>query len=117
MTTTRLIHHSTIDATGYEPFELDALEGDPNGKVHWLKASGEGEPLLYAGLFTGEPSVFTYTFTGNETFNVLEGEVRVELDNGERVDLVPGDVVVFPKGHRSTWTVKSPFKKFFVISE
>jgi uncharacterized cupin superfamily protein len=117
MKTIGTIHHSNVRATDYEPFPLDAVEGDPNGKVHWLKASAEGEPMLYAGLFTGEPSVFTYTFGGNETFNVLEGEVRVELDSGETVDLSPGDLVTFPKGAASTWYVKSAFKKFFVISE
>jgi hypothetical protein len=111
------IHHSNVSATEYEPFPLDAVAGDPDGKVHWLKASAEGEPMLYAGLFTGEPSTFTYTFGGNETFNVLEGEVRVELDTGEAVELRPGDLVTFPKGASSTWIVKSPFKKFFVISE
>lgn len=117
MTTGHAIHHSNVNASNYEPFPLEAIDGNPNGKVHWLKASADGEPMLYAGLFTGEPSIFTYTFGGNETFNVLEGEVSVELDSGERVDLVPGDLVTFPKGASSTWTVKAPFKKFFVISE
>ena len=117
MKTQQAIRHSNVAATDYEPFPLEAVEGDPDGKVHWLTASAEGEPMLYAGLFTGKPSTFTYTFGGNETFNVLEGEVRVELDSGEAVDLSPGDLVTFPKGARSTWIVKTPFKKFFVISE
>lgn len=115
--TAQTISRSTLSATSYEPFALDAVDGDPDGKVHWLKASAEGEPMLYAGLFTGQPSTFAYTFAGNETFSVLEGEVRVELEGGEAVDLTPGDIVTFPKGARSTWIVKSPFKKFFVISE
>lgn len=116
MKTTGVIRHSNIKATDYEPFSLDAVDGNPNGKVHWLKVSPEGEPLLYAGFFTADPATFTYTFGGNETFNLLEGEVRIELENGDRIDMVPGDVAAFPKGHRSTWTIKSPFKKFFVIS-
>lgn len=117
MTTTGVIHHSNINATEFEPFPLDAVKGNPNGKVHWLKASAEGEPLLYAGFFTVDPSTFTYTFSGNETFHLLEGEVSIELENGDRLDMVPGDVASFPKGHPSTWTIKSPLKKFFVISE
>jgi uncharacterized cupin superfamily protein len=28
----------------------------------------------------------------------------------------PGDIVSFAKGQRSTWTILSPLKKFFVIS-
>lgn len=116
MKATGVVRHSNTKATDYEPFPLDAVDGNPNGKVHWLKASAEGEPLFYAGFFTAEPGTFTYTFGGNETFHLLEGEVRIELENGERTDMVPGDVASFPKGHRSTWTIKSPIKKFFVIS-
>ena len=91
MTTGQAIHHSNVDASDYEPFPLDAVEGDPNGRVHWLKSSAEGEPMLYAGLFTGEPSVFSYTFGGNETFNVLEGEVTLDHNDVlEQEDLDEG---------------------------
>ena len=116
MTTTGVIRHSNVKATNYDAFTLEAVEGDRNGKVHWLKASAEGEPMLYAGFFTAEPGTFTYTFGGNETFHVLDGGVFIKLENGDQLEMAPGDVASFPKGHRSTWTIKSPFKKFFVIS-
>ena len=29
---------------------------------------------------------------------------------------MPGDVVSFPQGEASTWTILEPMKKFFVIS-
>lgn len=112
-----VIHKSTTSASDYEPFPLEAVEGEPAGQVHWLRVSGEGEPMLYAGVFAGQPSTFTYTFSGNETFHVLEGEVRIELESGDAVELRPGDLVSFPRGARSTWIAHTPFKKFFVISE
>jgi len=59
---------------------------------------------------------FPYSFPGDETFHVLEGEVTIELEGGESVTLGPGDIASFTKGQSSTWTITKPFKKFFVIS-
>ena len=64
-----------------------------------------------------DPATFPLTWPGDETIIVLEGEVRIELvDTGEVVELKEGDIASFPKGARSVWTVKSPFKEFFVLS-
>ncbi len=67
------------------------------------------------GIFTGNPSTFPYTFSGDETFHVIEGDVTIEVEHAA-VDLHPGDIVSFPKGATSVWRVHKPFKKFFVIS-
>jgi uncharacterized cupin superfamily protein len=46
----------------------------------------------------------------------LSGSVRIELEQGETVELKKGDVASFPKGMRSVWTVLEPLEKFTVVS-
>jgi uncharacterized cupin superfamily protein len=118
MPDTHLICHGRIDAGGYEPFDgFEAvLDGDPAARVAWLRTTSGGDGVLYAGMFTAQPSAFVYRFTGDETFHVLDGELDIALDNGEQVALLPGAIASFPKGATSTWTIHAPLRKFFVIS-
>lgn len=113
MATVRSIPVSSIAATDYEPF---MVEGEQVGTVHWLRTESGGEGVLYTGLWQCEPREIPYVFPGDETFHVLEGSVRIELEDGGSVDLKQGDIASFTKGQKSTWTITSPFKKFFVIS-
>ena len=54
---------------------------------------------------------------GDETFLVLEGEVDVkDLDTGKIHHFGKGDFCSWSKGMRTEWTIKGPFKKFFVVA-
>jgi uncharacterized protein len=111
------IKHSQDSSTEFESFPLDdVLEGDPQGKVHWLRTEGSTNATLMAGIFTGQPSRFNYVFETDETFHVIEGKVTITLESGAAVDLVPGDIVSFPRGARAVWDIKEPLRKFFVLS-
>jgi uncharacterized cupin superfamily protein len=118
MPATDMIHHDSIDTGDYEPFDgFEAvLGGEPAARVAWLRTSSGGDGVLYAGMLTAQPATFVYRFAGDETFHVLDGELDVTLEGGERVSLRPGDIESFPRGARSTWTLHAPFRKFFVIS-
>jgi len=112
------VAHTSVDTNAYEPYDgFDAvLAGDPAARVAWLRTTSGGEGMLYTGLFTVEPSTFRYTFAGDESFHVLDGDLDIAVDGGDTVTLHPGDIVSFPKGATSTWTVRSALRKFFVIS-
>jgi uncharacterized protein len=98
------------DEGEYEPLLID---GERVGEAHWLRSEGH-EALLWR---TGAPARYTYLFTGDESFVVLEGSVTIELpDTGESVELRAGDIASFDGGTRSVWTFTEPFKKFTVIS-
>ena len=108
---------SSVDAHSYEPFPLeDVKAGEPKPEVAWLRAEAEGDNLLYAGLFRAQPSTFGYVYVGHETFHVLDGEVEIQLEDGEVINLRAGDIASFNKGDKCTWKITSPFKKFFVIN-
>ncbi|MBI3790523.1 MAG: DUF861 domain-containing protein [Gemmatimonadetes bacterium] len=101
----------------FEPFPIDraqVLEGAPNATVRWLHVSAPGTPVYYAGLWTCQPSRFTWTFDANETAHLLEGRIRVTDDGGTSRELGPGDVAFFPRGAVTTWHVIEPMKKLFV---
>jgi uncharacterized cupin superfamily protein len=117
-TTTHTVAQGSVDAETYEPFHgFDVvLEGDPAAEVSWLRTTSAGNGVLYTGVFVVHPSGFRYTFAAVESFHGLEGAVDIELDSGERAHLHAGDIASFPKGARSTWTVTTSLKKFFVIS-
>jgi uncharacterized protein len=104
---------STVHAEQYEPFMHD---GKHFGDVHWLRTESAGEGMLFTGLWTHDPATFRYDFPGDETFHLLEGSVRIQVDGVDPVDLSPGDIVSFKKGQSSTWTILTRMKKFFVIS-
>jgi uncharacterized cupin superfamily protein len=101
---------------GWEPFPLDAVEGEPNGQVNWLRQDTAGDGMLLTGMFTCNPAKVDYTFVGDESLHLMEGRITVEMEGGETVELKPGDVASFPKGARSVWHIHEPMKKFFVIS-
>src|SRR3954453_22742364 len=110
--------HSTVAAHAAESFTgFDAvLDGDPAARVAWLRTGSAGEGMLYAGMFTAQPSTFRYTFGGDESFHVLDGDFDIAIDGGPAITLRPGDIASFPKGASSTWTIRAALRKFFVIS-
>lgn len=112
MSATESVFSSHVDADGHEPAETGTvLEGEPNGRIHWLRE----EDGFMSGLFRCDPAVFEYEFEADEAIHVLEGEVSIRI--GDRsADLGPGGIASFRKGERSVWTVKSPFKEFFVLA-
>ena len=110
---------STVNTDDFhESFELpeeDRLEGDPRGKVHWLRQTDSPGAALLVGIFVGEPSAFRYHHEMNETIHILEGEVEIEIE-GQAVTLGPGSVASFPKGAESVWRIKAPLRELFVLS-
>jgi uncharacterized cupin superfamily protein len=114
---------STIDLgtdapAAYEPFHgfAEVLEGDPTAGVAWLRTTATGDGTLYAGIFVVQPSRFRYDFAHDECLHLIEGDVEIVVEGEAPVHLRAGDVASFSAGTTSTWTVRTPLRKFFVIS-
>ena len=60
-----------------------------------------------------EVSTFPWHYDDKETCLILEGKVKVTPENGEPVNIEPGDLVVFPAGMNCTWEITSPVKKHY----
>ena len=104
---------STTSTDSYEPFMLGDKQA---GEVHWLTQTNSSGQPTYSGLWRCEPMTFEYEFPGDEIFQVLQGNLLVEILDGNEVNLQEGDIVSFNKGIKSTWKIQNSFKKFFVIS-
>ena len=60
-----------------------------------------------------EVSTFPWYYDEAETFYVLEGRVRVQVEGGEAVEFGRGDLVTFAKGVGCTWDVREPIRKHY----
>lgn len=58
-------------------------------------------------------STFDWSYDRTETFYVLEGEVTVELPDGESVTVSEGDLARFPEGLSCTWNITRDLRKVF----
>ncbi len=113
MSDTNSYSKSATSAESYEPF----MVGDKQaGEVHWLTQVNSSGAPTYSGLWRSEPITFEYEFPGDEIFHVLQGDLRIETLDGDVINVTQGDIVSFNKGIKSTWTIQTSFKKFFVIS-
>ena len=67
-------------------------------------------------IWTCEASTFPWEYADKESCYILEGYVDVELENGDKLSIGPGDFVVFPKGLKCVWHVQKAIKKHFIFN-
>lgn len=63
------------------------------------------------GIWSKEPSEFTYKYDDQETCLILEGEAIVTEPDGIIAHFKAGDWVVFPAGLKCTWKIIKTIKK------
>jgi len=56
-----------------------------------------------------------WTLSETEVLLVLEGEARIEIEDGPQLELKPGDMARLPKGAVTTWHLTLPFKEMWVL--
>jgi len=65
------------------------------------------------GIWTKEVSEFPWSYSDTETCYLLEGDVEVIGEDGEKIEFKKGDLVQFNKGLKCTWKVKKPVRKYY----
>jgi len=60
-----------------------------------------------------EISRFDWYYDNTEECYLLEGQVEVETEDGNKIRFGKGDFVTFPKGLACIWDVKEPVKKHY----
>lgn len=65
------------------------------------------------GTWECEPSTFPWQYDDRETCYVYEGRVTVNTEDGDIIEIEPGDLVVFPRGLKCTWTVHEKIRKVY----
>jgi len=62
-------------------------------------------------IWTKEVSEFPWEYEMQETCYILEGEVEVIAEGGEKINFSAGDWVVFEKGLKCSWKITKAVKK------
>ena len=65
------------------------------------------------GIWQKEESSFPWTYDAEEVCYLLEGDVVVTTDAGEKVQFGAGDMVVFPAGLSCHWDIRKAVKKHY----
>lgn len=60
-----------------------------------------------------EESSFDWYYDQKETCYFLEGEVEIELPEGNKIKIEKGDLAIFPKGLKCKWHIKKKVKKHY----
>jgi hypothetical protein len=50
----------------------------------------------------------------DEVFVVLSGRAAIDVQDGPRLDIGPGDLVLLPSGARTVWTIHETLRKVYV---
>ncbi len=104
------VYVSRVDS---EEFEADDEIG---GFTHMLFEDGE----TMAGIWKPGSDVDGWPKTeqlhARETIVVLEGSVRIEIQDGPNLDLGVGDLASMPKNAITTWDPSPDFKEIWIYS-
>lgn len=87
------------------------LSGDPAPAGTVLSRSDDSR--IIRGVWECTPGTFKWVFSYDETLVVVEGRASVELDTGDTIELEPGVLAFFGRGHEATWTVHETLRKAF----
>src|SRR3954447_7246645 len=58
----------------------------------------------------------TWVLPATQVLLVLEGEARVDIEDGPVLELKAGDMACLPKGAATTWHLTLPFKEMWVLA-
>ncbi len=98
--------------------DSDEFDSDDEigGFTHTLFEDGE----TMAGIWKPGSDVDSWPKTeqlhARETIVVLDGSVRIEIEDGPTLDLGVGDMASMPKGAVTTWHPSADFKEIWLYS-
>jgi len=91
----------------------DEWEPDPEvgGELHVLLQAEDG----FVGMtrYRERPDATPWRLPERETFLILEGSARIEVEGGPTLEVGVGDMASLPKGAVTTWHVTAPFKEIW----
>jgi len=103
--------HAIFDSMEPDPLDREqVIEGDPRTYDLQLSESAEGSEV--SGFWMCTPGVFSDTEM-EESFVVIHGSAEVEMADGKRLVLGPGDTHSFSAGEKTVWTVDATLLKCY----
>ena len=93
------------------PAPEKVLAGDPRFRT-WNLEERDG---LYAGVWESTPGKWAISYDEWEYCRILSGRSVITSEDGEAVEVGPGDGFVLRPGFRGTWEVVETTRKEYVI--
>jgi uncharacterized cupin superfamily protein len=87
------------------------ISGQPKASGTVFSKSADGRCMR--GIWDCTPGSFHWRWTDDETIVVVSGRATVDMADGRRIELNPGDLAFFEKGQASVWTIHENFRKGF----
>jgi uncharacterized cupin superfamily protein len=97
--------------------QLEDLSRAMSTDAVWLVRRDEGDRIAptQAGLYRMAPGTFQFESPGDEMCFVVSGAAEVQTEDGRVTMLAAGDMVFWPRGQRTAWTVTEEFVQFFTM--
>ena len=99
----------------YLPDQEKIVEGNP-AQLIWHCFDSK-DKTFGAGIWEGEPGSHKVNFSEDEVCFLLEGEVAVADEEGNKVIFTKGDMFAIPAGFSGVWTTVEKAKKLYVAYE
>ena len=104
------VYVSRVDSDEYEP------DDEVGGFVHTLFEDGETAAGLWKIGSDVSGGAQGHELPARETIVVLEGSVRIGIEDGPTLDLGQGDMASMPKGAVTSWHPSPDFKEVWFYS-
>jgi uncharacterized cupin superfamily protein len=109
----RVIRAAEQDALDWEIIPTEP--GDPTPPGEEVVSFRAGDARFSFGLWRRDPETGPMDLPYHEIAVIIQGEVEVTGEDGTVHRVGPGDVLITPKGSKSTWKALSPVKKFWAV--
>ncbi len=111
----RVIRASDHETLPWEQIPTEA--GDPTPPGEEVVSFRAGDGRFAFGLWRRDPETGPMEPPYHEIAVIIEGKVEILEEDGTVHRAGPGDVLITPKGSRSTWRAITPVKKFWAIDK
>jgi len=91
----------------------DIISGNPRAGNLVFSTSADARETR--GVWSCTRGSFHWTFDTDETAVILEGLVKVRMEDGTTLDLKQGDMAFFPRGQKSVWTIEEDLRKVYIL--
>jgi uncharacterized cupin superfamily protein len=105
--------HQNGDPANPSPEKI--LAGIPRARVS--NQYSDATRQFHCGWWSSSMGKWRIRYTEHEFCVLIEGRIRLESTDGERLEFRAGDAFVIPAGFEGTWEVLEACKKWYAIFE
>ena len=105
--------HQNGDSANPSPEKI--LAGIPRARISNQYADASQQ--FFCGWWSSSMGKWRIRYTEHELCVLIEGRVRLESADGERLEFRAGDAWVIPAGFEGTWEVLEACKKWYAVFE